>query len=77
TCVCANRIYVQNGIYPMLVERLIEEVRKLNVGDGTQPGVTQGPLIDNDAVSKVELHIADALSHGATLLLGGQRHERG
>ncbi|AYH01732.1 NAD-dependent succinate-semialdehyde dehydrogenase [Pectobacterium parmentieri] len=77
TCVCANRIYVQNGIYPMLVERLIEEVRKLNVGDGTQPGVTQGPLIDNDAVSKVEQHIADALSHGATLLLGGQRHERG
>ncbi|WP_248465894.1 NAD-dependent succinate-semialdehyde dehydrogenase [Pectobacterium versatile] len=77
TCVCANRIYVQNGIYPTLVERLVEEVRKLNVGDGTQPGVTQGPLIDADAVSKVEQHIADALSHGATLLLGGKRHELG
>ncbi|KHT43653.1 NAD-dependent succinate-semialdehyde dehydrogenase [Pectobacterium brasiliense] len=77
TCVCANRIYVQEGIYPALVERLVEEVRKLKVGDGTQPGVTQGPLIDADAVSKVEQHIADALSHGATLLLGGKRHERG
>ncbi|WP_409158377.1 NAD-dependent succinate-semialdehyde dehydrogenase [Pectobacterium sp. B2J-2] len=77
TCVCANRIYVQNGIYPALVERLIEEVRKLNVGDGTQPGVTQGPLIDADAVTKVEQHIADALSRGATLLLGGKRHELG
>ncbi|WP_233980433.1 NAD-dependent succinate-semialdehyde dehydrogenase [Pectobacterium versatile] len=77
TCVCANRIYVQNGIYPTLVERLVEEVRKLSVGDGTQPGVTQGPLIDADAVSKVEQHIADALSHGATLLLGGKRHELG
>lgn len=70
TCVCANRIYVQEGIYPALVERLVEEVRKLKVGEGTQPGVTQGPLIDADAISKVEQHIADALSHGATLLLG-------
>ncbi|MEC5341457.1 NAD-dependent succinate-semialdehyde dehydrogenase [Brenneria populi] len=77
TCVCANRIYVQKGIYPTLVKKLVEEVKKLKVGDGTQPGVTQGPLIDGDAVDKVRQHIADALGKGATLLHGGQPHALG
>ncbi|MEE3661679.1 NAD-dependent succinate-semialdehyde dehydrogenase [Brenneria sp. g21c3] len=77
TCVCANRIYVQKGIYPTLVEKLVAEVEKLKVGDGTQPGVTQGPLIDDDAIDKVQQHIADALAKGATLLLGGKPHELG
>nr|WP_113865263.1 NAD-dependent succinate-semialdehyde dehydrogenase [Brenneria salicis]NMN91799.1 succinate-semialdehyde dehydrogenase/glutarate-semialdehyde dehydrogenase [Brenneria salicis ATCC 15712 = DSM 30166]RBP65866.1 succinate semialdehyde dehydrogenase [Brenneria salicis ATCC 15712 = DSM 30166]RLM31896.1 succinate-semialdehyde dehydrogenase (NADP(+)) [Brenneria salicis ATCC 15712 = DSM 30166] len=77
TCVCANRIYVQKGIYPALVEKLVAEVAKLNVGDGSQPGVTQGPLIDADAIEKVQQHIEDALSNGATLLLGGKPHELG
>ncbi len=77
TCVCANRIYVQQGIYPALKQRLVEEVEKLKVGEGTQPGVTQGPLIDTDAVEKVEQHIADALEKGATLLTGGTLHALG
>ncbi|PWC22401.1 succinate-semialdehyde dehydrogenase (NADP(+)) [Brenneria roseae subsp. roseae] len=77
TCVCANRIYVQKGVYSALVEKLIEEVKKLKVGDGSQPGVTQGPLIDDDAIDKVRQHIDDALAKGATLLLGGKPHELG
>ena len=77
TCVCANRIYVQQGIYPALVERLVAEVEKLCVGEGMQPGVTQGPLIDDAAIAKVREHIADALSHGATLLTGGEPHALG
>lgn len=77
TCVCANRIYVQQGIYPALVKRLVEEVEKLKVGEGSQTGVTQGPLIDDAAVSKVREHIYDALSHGATILTGGEPHALG
>ncbi|MFC3395489.1 NAD-dependent succinate-semialdehyde dehydrogenase [Brenneria rubrifaciens] len=77
TCVCANRIYVQKGIYSALTEKLVEEVQKLKVGDGSQPGVTQGPLIDADAIEKVQQHIDDALAKGATLLLGGKPHELG
>lgn len=77
TCVCANRIYVQEGIYPELARRLVEEVEKLKVGDGSQPGVTQGPLIDADAVGKVRQHIEDALAKGATLLTGGETHALG
>ncbi|RAT16130.1 MULTISPECIES: NAD-dependent succinate-semialdehyde dehydrogenase [Lonsdalea] len=77
TCVCANRIYVQRGIYPALAARLVEEVKKLKVGDGTKPGVMQGPLIDEQAVDKVRQHIDDALTKGATLLLGGESHELG
>ncbi|QTF08467.1 NAD-dependent succinate-semialdehyde dehydrogenase [Brenneria izadpanahii] len=73
TCVCANRIYVQKSVYSALTEKLIAEVKKLKVGDGSQPGVTQGPLIDADAVSKVQQHIADALDKGATLLFGGKQ----
>lgn len=77
TCVCANRIYVQRGIYPALVEKLQARVRGLRVGPGTEPDVTQGPLIDAAAVAKVREHIDDALSQGATLLAGGKSHTLG
>ncbi|WP_407488873.1 NAD-dependent succinate-semialdehyde dehydrogenase [Acinetobacter baumannii] len=72
TCVCANRIYVQDGIYDALAERLVEAVSKLKVGDGRQDGSTQGPLIDEDAVAKVQSHIADATEKGATVRIGGK-----
>ncbi|HAV5587689.1 TPA: NAD-dependent succinate-semialdehyde dehydrogenase [Acinetobacter baumannii] len=77
TCVCANRIYVQDGIYDTLAERLVEAVSKLKVGDGRQDGSTQGPLIDEDAVAKVQSHIADATEKGATVRIGGQRSALG
>lgn len=77
TCVCANRIYVQRGIYPALVARLIAEVGRLKVGNGMAEGTTQGPLIDADAIAKVRAHIDDALSQGATLLAGGKAHALG
>ncbi|MEO9302255.1 NAD-dependent succinate-semialdehyde dehydrogenase [Acinetobacter pittii] len=77
TCVCANRIYVQDGIYDALAERLIEAVSKLKVGDGRQEGSTQGPLIDEDAIAKVQSHIADATEKGATVRIGGQRSALG
>ncbi|WP_284084189.1 NAD-dependent succinate-semialdehyde dehydrogenase [Acinetobacter nosocomialis] len=77
TCVCANRIYVQDGIYDALAERLVEAVSKLKVGDGRQEGSTQGPLIDEDAVAKVQSHIADATDKGATVRIGGQRSALG
>ena len=71
TCVCANRILVQRTIYPRFVARLLEEVARLKVGDGFVAGNTLGPLINAAAVSKVNGHIEDALSHGAELLTGG------
>ncbi|HCQ9941782.1 TPA: NAD-dependent succinate-semialdehyde dehydrogenase [Acinetobacter baumannii] len=77
TCVCANRIYVQDGIYDVLAERLVEAVSKLKVGDGRQEGSTQGPLIDEDAIAKVRSHIADATEKGATVRIGGQRSALG
>ncbi|HEY0585064.1 MAG TPA: NADP-dependent succinate-semialdehyde dehydrogenase [Pseudoduganella sp.] len=77
TCVCANRIYVQDGVYDSFASKLVEAVRKLKVGNGADDGVTQGPLIEEKAVVKVEEHIADALGKGARLLLGGKRHELG
>ncbi|HCQ9957847.1 NAD-dependent succinate-semialdehyde dehydrogenase [Acinetobacter baumannii] len=77
TCVCANRIYVQDGIYDALAERLVEAVSKLKVGDGRKEGSTQGPLIDEDAVAKVQSHIADATEKGATVRIGGQRSALG
>jgi len=77
TCVCANRIYVQDGIYDALADRLVEAVSKLKVGDGRQEGSTQGPLIDEDAVAKVQSHIADATEKGATVRIGGQRSALG
>ena len=77
TCVCANRIYVQAGVYNAFAEKLAAAVAQLKVGDGTADGVTQGPLIDGAAVAKVEEHIADALAKGARLVTGGARHALG
>jgi succinate-semialdehyde dehydrogenase/glutarate-semialdehyde dehydrogenase len=77
TCVCANRIYVQESVYDAFAARLAEAAAKLKVGDGTQDGVQQGPLITSKAVEKVEAHISDALAKGARVLTGGKRHELG
>jgi succinate-semialdehyde dehydrogenase/glutarate-semialdehyde dehydrogenase len=77
TCVCANRIYVQDGVYEAFAQKLTAAVAKLKVGNGMEPGVNQGPLIEEKAVEKVEHHIADALGKGARLLLGGKRHPLG
>ena len=77
TCVCANRILVQDGVYDAFAEKLVAAVQSLKVGDGSQAGTQQGPLIDIHAVEKAESHIADALSKGATLLTGGRRHSLG
>jgi succinate-semialdehyde dehydrogenase / glutarate-semialdehyde dehydrogenase len=77
TCVCANRIYVQDSVYDAFASKLTEAVRKLRVGDGTGPDVTTGPLINADAVEKVQRHIADALDKGAEVKLGGAAHELG
>lgn len=77
TCVCANRIYVQEGVYDAFAEKLAAAVAKMNVGDGFGEGVTTGPLITQAAVAKVEEHIADAKSKGAKVLTGGERHELG
>jgi len=77
TCVCANRIYVQDGVYDAFADKLVAAVAKLHVGNGQEAGVTQGPLIEEKAVRKVEEHIADALSKGARLLAGGERHALG
>ncbi|MGH6815423.1 MAG: NAD-dependent succinate-semialdehyde dehydrogenase [Hyphomicrobiaceae bacterium] len=77
TCVCANRIYVQDGVYDRFADKLTAEVKKMKVGPGTETGVTIGPLINAAAVEKVEDHIADALGKGAKLVVGGKRHELG
>jgi succinate-semialdehyde dehydrogenase/glutarate-semialdehyde dehydrogenase len=77
TCVCANRILVQDGIYDEFAERLAAKVAALQVGDGMEEGVVQGPLIDEAAVQKVEGHIADALGRGARVMTGGARHALG
>lgn len=74
TCVCANRIFVQAGVYDAFARKLAAEVKKLKVGDGTETGVNQGPLINEQAVVKVEAHIADAVSKGARIAVGGKRH---
>ncbi|WP_323716628.1 NAD-dependent succinate-semialdehyde dehydrogenase [Paracoccus aminovorans] len=72
TCVCANRIYVQAGVYDEFARRLAVAVDKLRVGDGLEEGVTTGPLINRDAVEKVQEHIQDALEGGATVVTGGK-----
>ncbi|MBS7809617.1 NAD-dependent succinate-semialdehyde dehydrogenase [Roseococcus pinisoli] len=77
TCVCANRVLVQEGVYEAFAAKLKAAVEALKVGNGMEPGVTQGPLINADAVLKVEEHIADATKHGAKVLSGGKRHEKG
>ena len=77
TCVCANRIYVQDSIYDDFAARLVAKVAELKLGNGLDAGVTQGPLIDENAVRKIEQHIADALSKGGKLAIGGKRHALG
>jgi len=77
TCVCANRLYIQDGVYDAFVEKLKAAVAKLNIGNGLEQGVTTGPLIDAKAVAKVEEHIADAVSKGAKVVAGGKPHALG
>jgi succinate-semialdehyde dehydrogenase/glutarate-semialdehyde dehydrogenase len=77
TCVCANRILVQDDIYTLFSEKLADEVGKLKVGDGTEIGVMQGPLIDEAALAKVESHVKDAVAQGARVVTGGKRHRLG
>jgi succinate-semialdehyde dehydrogenase/glutarate-semialdehyde dehydrogenase len=77
TCVCANRLIVQDGVYDAFLAKLAAKVKTLQVGNGTEAGVTTGPLIDAAAVAKVEEHVADALAKGARLVSGGRRHALG
>ncbi len=77
TCVCANRLLVQEGIYEAFCAKLVERVRKFKVGNGMEEGVTIGPLIDEPAVAKVRSHIDDAVKKGAKLVLGGKPHGAG
>jgi succinate-semialdehyde dehydrogenase/glutarate-semialdehyde dehydrogenase len=78
TCVCANRLYVQDKVYDAFAEKLAAAVKsQLKVAKGTEPGATQGPLIDRHALDKVEEHVADALSKGARVVTGGKRHALG
>jgi succinate-semialdehyde dehydrogenase/glutarate-semialdehyde dehydrogenase len=77
TCVCANRIFIQDGIYDRFATLLADAVRQQVIGNGLESGVTMGPLIDEAAVEKVEEHITDAVAHGATVMLGGHRHALG
>ena len=77
TCVCANRILVQDKVYDAFAAKLAERVAKFKIGNGLEAGVTIGPLIDDAAVAKVEEHIADAVAKGAKVTLGGKRHALG
>jgi len=77
TCVCANRLFVQDGVYEVFAKKLADKVSAMKVGFGLEDGVVQGPLIDMKAVEKVEEHISDALAKGARVVTGGQRHEKG
>jgi succinate-semialdehyde dehydrogenase/glutarate-semialdehyde dehydrogenase len=77
TCVCANRLLVQDGIFDAFVEKLTAAVRALRVGNGMEEGITQGPLINADALAKVEAHVADAVERGARVVTGGKRHALG
>ncbi|MFY9327850.1 MAG: NAD-dependent succinate-semialdehyde dehydrogenase [Georgfuchsia sp.] len=76
TCVCANRILVQQGIYERFILRLAETAAKLKLGNGLEPGVQLGPLIDQRAIDKVERHVADAVARGAHVVIGGSRAAR-
>ena len=77
TCVCANRLFVQDGVFDEFAKKLAVKVAQLKVGEGMADGVTQGPLIDVAAIEKVESHVADAIAKGATLIQGGKRHALG
>jgi succinate-semialdehyde dehydrogenase/glutarate-semialdehyde dehydrogenase len=77
TCVCANRIYVQDKVYDAFAAKLAQKIEAFKVGKGTEPGVTIGPLIDEQGLKKVEEHVADAVAKGAKVVLGGHRHALG
>jgi succinate-semialdehyde dehydrogenase/glutarate-semialdehyde dehydrogenase len=77
TCVCANRLLVQDGVFDEFAARLKIAVEALRVGNGMEEGVTQGPLINGDALAKVEAHVADAVRRGARVVTGGRRHALG
>ncbi|HTL27098.1 MAG TPA: aldehyde dehydrogenase family protein, partial [Burkholderiales bacterium] len=77
TCVCANRIYVQDSVYDQFAQKLATKVEAFKVGRGTEPGVVIGPLIDEPGLEKVEQHVADATAKGAKVMLGGKRHKLG
>lgn len=77
TCVCANRIYVQSGVYDRFAEKLVAAVNAMKIGDGFTEGVTAGPLISDKAVEKVEAHIGDAVMKGGSVVTGGKRHALG
>ena len=77
TCVCANRILVQDGVYDAFADKLSAAVKGLKVGPGTEDGTNQGPLIDRAALDKVEEHVSDAVSKGATVMIGGKPHDLG
>ncbi|MBT9458137.1 MAG: NAD-dependent succinate-semialdehyde dehydrogenase [Burkholderiaceae bacterium] len=77
TCVCANRLYVQRGVLKAFSDKLVARVKALKVGNGTEAGITQGPLIDAKAVAKIEEHIADARAKGGEVLTGGMPHALG
>jgi succinate-semialdehyde dehydrogenase / glutarate-semialdehyde dehydrogenase len=77
TCVCANRFYVQDGVYDAFAAKLAAKVSQFKVGAGTEPGVMIGPLIEPAAIEKVKEHVADAIGKGATVLLGGKPHALG
>jgi len=76
TCVCANRFLIQDSVYVAFADKLKKAVQSLNPAPGLEPGSTQGPLIDDFAIEKVESHIRDAVSKGAVVLVGGERHAR-
>ena len=75
TCVCANRIYVQSGVYDAFAEKLAAAVGKMKVGDGLEAGTALGPLINADAMIKVQEHITDATTKGGQVILGGEAHQ--
>jgi succinate-semialdehyde dehydrogenase/glutarate-semialdehyde dehydrogenase len=77
TCVCANRFLVQDGVYDAFATKLAEKVKTMKVGNGMDPGVMQGPLIDSAALAKVEEHVSDAVAKGGKVLAGGKRHSLG
>ena len=77
TCVCANRIFVQAGIYDDFAAALSQKVAAMKVGDGFEEGVSQGPIIDQQGFDKIERHVADALAKGASVSVGGAPHEKG
>jgi succinate-semialdehyde dehydrogenase/glutarate-semialdehyde dehydrogenase len=77
TCVCANRLLVQDGVYDAFAAKLKVAVEALKVGNGMEPGVTIGPMINAESVAKIEEHIADALKHGASIVTGGKRSDLG